>query len=76
MARPSTVKYRQDRDAWVTTIRGKYVTLARGKRNRRQAMDEFHRLKASEGKPRLPAPASVSVGEHEIVLIIGGSWTL
>jgi integrase len=61
MGRPSTVKFRQDRDAWVTTIGGKYVTLARGKRNRRQAMDEFHRLKASEGKPGLPA--SVSVGE-------------
>jgi hypothetical protein len=39
-------------------------------------MDEFHRLKASEGKPGLPAPASVSVGEHEIVLIIGGSCEL
>jgi integrase len=63
MGRPSTVKFRQDRDAWVTTIGGKYVTLARGKRNRRQAMDEFHRLKASEDKPGLPASASVSVGE-------------
>jgi integrase len=61
MGRPSTVKFRQDRDAWVTTIGGKYVTLARGKRNRRQAMDEFHRLKANGGNQG--PGASISVGE-------------
>ena len=61
MGRPSTVRYRADRDAWVTTIAGKYVTLARGKRHRAAAMLAFHRLQAT--RSARSATGEVTVGE-------------
>jgi integrase/recombinase XerC len=61
VGRPSKIRYREDRDAWVTTIGGRYVTLARGKRSRAEATKEFHRL-MSRGRAATD-PASISVGE-------------
>jgi integrase len=63
MGRPSKVRYREDRDAWVTTIGGRYVTLARGRRNRAEAMQAFHRLQAERSPGGLAARSLVSVGE-------------
>ncbi len=61
MGRPSKIRYRDDRDAWVTTIGGRYVTLARGKRSRAEATKEFHRI-MSRGHTDAE-PASISIGE-------------
>lgn len=64
MGRPSKVRYREDRGAWVTVIEGKYRTLARGRRNRAEAMKAFHRLKAAQANGRLGllTPDVVTVG--------------
>jgi integrase/recombinase XerC len=61
MGRPSKVRYRADRDAWVTVIDGQYRTLARGKRNRAEAMRVFHQLQANRGKPG--RTASITIAE-------------
>ncbi len=48
--RPSQPFYRKDRDAWVTRINGKQITLAKGKANKRAAVEEFYKLMAQVGR--------------------------
>lgn len=44
MGRPSKPWYLGGRDSWVATVGGKQYTLARGKKNRREAERALHRL--------------------------------
>ncbi len=69
MGRPSQPFYRADRDAWVSRINGKHVTLAKGKRNKSQALKELYRILTGEHKK---ANAPVTVRE---VASYCTSWT-
>lgn len=62
MPRPSSPWYRADRDAWVCTIDGSRVTLAKGKKNRAAAFREFQRRQAARGIPGFDAE-TITVGE-------------
>jgi integrase len=48
--------YRESKDAWYVEIDGKQVRLAKGKKNKKEAEDEFHKKMAQRG--RLPAKAT------------------
>ncbi len=63
MGRPNKVRYREDRDAWVTKIDGQLHTLAKGKRNRAEATRALHALLAAKAKGQATPTRSISVGE-------------
>ncbi len=44
VGRPNHPFCRKDRDASVTRINGKQLTLAKGKANKRAAVEEFYKL--------------------------------
>jgi integrase len=67
MARPNKPRYRQDRDAWVTKIHGRLVTLAKGWRNRGQAVKELRRQLAAQESGEPPA---IGVGEAADRLLV------
>jgi integrase len=52
MARPNKPWYRASHDAWVCKIDGKQHTLAKGKKNKAEALKEFHRLMAGRGQEK------------------------
>lgn len=54
MARHSTVWWRAQRGAWCSKVDGRLITLARGRANRRQAVDALHRLLADRQQPTGP----------------------
>jgi integrase len=54
VGRPNKVRYRADRDTWVTKVNGSLVTLASGKANKKEADRAFHELMASVGRSQKP----------------------
>ena len=56
MGRPNKPRYREERDAWVTKINGQLVTLARGRRSRREAMAELARRLDCSGSGPVVGP--------------------
>lgn len=50
MGRNAKPWYREATDSWYATIAGKQQRLAKGEKNRHEATQEFHRLKAEEGE--------------------------
>jgi integrase len=60
MPRANKPRYREDRDAWVTKIDGRLVTLAKGRRGRAEADRELRRLLTAKDTQ---APPSIAVAE-------------
>jgi integrase len=72
MPRPNRVRYREDRDAWVTKLDGSLVTLAKGKRNRSESERALRALLAERdaGRKRRAQPL---VGEL-VVAYLNDGW--
>jgi integrase len=61
MARPSKPWFREQSDSWVSKINGKLCTLAKGKKNRREAEKAFYRLLDGRVDAR-PVDHDVTIG--------------
>lgn len=62
MGRPHKPWLRKDSQTWVVKIKGKQYTLAKGKKNRAEAIKAFHELMASIDRPPTGDTSSVTVG--------------
>jgi hypothetical protein len=51
LPRPNKPWLRKNSGDWYATIGGKRVELARGKKNKKAAEDEFHKLMAGRHRP-------------------------
>ena len=61
MARPATVWWREQTQAWYATVGGQKKMLVKGKKNKREAEDVWHKFMAEEQAPQRRDASPVKV---------------